>query len=180
MAAVMRTEAASHHESTIDTANGIPSFGFTQEQVACVCEVLQNSGNVDWLGPDPYGRCQPVSTFTETRASWKLRPWSPSIVDTLPNFIRLSNLINFLRPTIPSYSRSGFEHTMPRRRRYVDDHLVQSENTEFVGSSLCRGQYGTDRKLLIVSKNAQDCVTGMIQILTRHREKSVSWLNLLV
>ena len=25
------------------------SFGFTQEQVACVCEVLQNSGNVDRL-----------------------------------------------------------------------------------------------------------------------------------
>jgi len=27
----------------------LPSFGFTQEQVACVCEVLQNSGNVDRL-----------------------------------------------------------------------------------------------------------------------------------
>ena len=26
-----------------------PSFGFTQEQVACVCEVLQNSGNIDRL-----------------------------------------------------------------------------------------------------------------------------------
>jgi len=24
-------------------------FGFTQEQVACVCEVLQNSGNVERL-----------------------------------------------------------------------------------------------------------------------------------
>ncbi|XP_013773264.1 homeobox protein six1b-like [Limulus polyphemus] len=28
----------------------IPSFGFTQEQVACVCEVLQQSGNIDRLG----------------------------------------------------------------------------------------------------------------------------------
>ena len=27
----------------------LPSFGFTQEQVACVCEVLQNSGNIDRL-----------------------------------------------------------------------------------------------------------------------------------
>jgi len=27
----------------------LPSFGFTQEQVACVCEVLQNSGNVERL-----------------------------------------------------------------------------------------------------------------------------------
>lgn len=26
------------------------SFGFTQEQVACVCEVLQQSGNIDRLG----------------------------------------------------------------------------------------------------------------------------------
>ncbi|CAG2103190.1 unnamed protein product [Medioppia subpectinata] len=28
----------------------MPSFGFTQEQVACVCEVLQQSGNIDRLG----------------------------------------------------------------------------------------------------------------------------------
>lgn len=27
-----------------------PSFGFTQEQVACVCEVLQQAGNVERLG----------------------------------------------------------------------------------------------------------------------------------
>ena len=27
----------------------LPSFGFTQEQVACVCEVLQNSGNIERL-----------------------------------------------------------------------------------------------------------------------------------
>ena len=31
------------------SAGMIPSFGFTQEQVACVCEVLQNSGNIDRL-----------------------------------------------------------------------------------------------------------------------------------
>jgi len=31
------------------TGSSSPSFGFTQEQVACVCEVLQNSGNVDRL-----------------------------------------------------------------------------------------------------------------------------------
>ncbi|XP_055599013.1 homeobox protein six1b [Uranotaenia lowii] len=28
----------------------MPSFGFTQEQVACVCEVLQHSGNIERLG----------------------------------------------------------------------------------------------------------------------------------
>ena len=28
---------------------GIASFGFTQEQVACVCEVLEQSGNIDRL-----------------------------------------------------------------------------------------------------------------------------------
>lgn len=28
----------------------MPSFGFTQEQVACVCEVLQQAGNVERLG----------------------------------------------------------------------------------------------------------------------------------
>ncbi|KAM7344624.1 SIX homeobox 1 protein sine oculis [Cochliomyia hominivorax] len=34
-------------------ANGresLPSFGFTQEQVACVCEVLQQAGNIERLG----------------------------------------------------------------------------------------------------------------------------------
>ncbi|XP_007883415.1 homeobox protein six1b-like [Callorhinchus milii] len=28
----------------------LPAFGFTQEQVACVCEVLQQGGNIDRLG----------------------------------------------------------------------------------------------------------------------------------
>uniref|UniRef100_UPI00398EABBE homeobox protein six1b-like n=1 Tax=Pristiophorus japonicus TaxID=55135 RepID=UPI00398EABBE len=28
----------------------LPAFGFTQEQVACVCEVLQQCGNIDRLG----------------------------------------------------------------------------------------------------------------------------------
>lgn len=28
----------------------LPSFGFTEEQVACVCEVLQQSGNIERLG----------------------------------------------------------------------------------------------------------------------------------
>lgn len=31
-------------------ATMLPSFGFTQEQVACVCEVLQQSGNIERLG----------------------------------------------------------------------------------------------------------------------------------
>ena len=30
-------------------AGNMPSFGFTQEQVACVCEVLQQGGNIDRL-----------------------------------------------------------------------------------------------------------------------------------
>lgn len=30
--------------------NNLPSFGFTQDQVACVCEVLQQSGNIERLG----------------------------------------------------------------------------------------------------------------------------------
>ncbi|KAH9375604.1 hypothetical protein HPB48_009048 [Haemaphysalis longicornis] len=32
------------------TPSMLPSFGFTQEQVACVCEVLQQSGNIERLG----------------------------------------------------------------------------------------------------------------------------------
>lgn len=32
-----------------NNAAAMPSFGFTQEQVACVCEVLQQGGNIDRL-----------------------------------------------------------------------------------------------------------------------------------
>lgn len=33
-----------------EESDEMPSFGFTQEQVACVCEVLQQAGNVERLG----------------------------------------------------------------------------------------------------------------------------------
>lgn len=35
--------------SSAAAAAALPSFGFTQEQVACVCEVLQQSGNIERL-----------------------------------------------------------------------------------------------------------------------------------
>lgn len=35
--------------SSSSAASALPSFGFTQEQVACVCEVLQQSGNIERL-----------------------------------------------------------------------------------------------------------------------------------
>ncbi|CAH1981555.1 unnamed protein product [Acanthoscelides obtectus] len=38
--------AGQHHRHSPQ----LPSFGFTQEQVACVCEVLQQAGNVERLG----------------------------------------------------------------------------------------------------------------------------------
>ncbi|XP_037949019.1 protein sine oculis-like [Teleopsis dalmanni] len=45
-----------HMGSNSGSSNGaggresLPSFGFTQEQVACVCEVLQQAGNIERLG----------------------------------------------------------------------------------------------------------------------------------
>nr|CAD7415458.1 unnamed protein product [Timema cristinae] len=39
---------AQHSPATMSPL--LPSFGFTQEQVACVCEVLQQSGNIERLG----------------------------------------------------------------------------------------------------------------------------------
>lgn len=47
-----RTNRFSFDSETNSTAKStflVPSFGFTQEQVACVCEVLRNSGNIDRL-----------------------------------------------------------------------------------------------------------------------------------
>lgn len=44
---------APHHAPVTPPTNVsplLPSFGFTQEQVACVCEVLQQSGNIERLG----------------------------------------------------------------------------------------------------------------------------------
>ena len=38
-----------HSPSPSSAASMLPSFGFTQEQVACVCEVLQQSGNIERL-----------------------------------------------------------------------------------------------------------------------------------
>ncbi|XP_014294265.3 homeobox protein SIX2-like [Halyomorpha halys] len=38
------------HSPQGGSAQLLPSFGFTQEQVACVCEVLQQAGNMDRLG----------------------------------------------------------------------------------------------------------------------------------
>lgn len=52
------SEAMLHDQlpmSTVGSGSGmggssmLPAFGFTQEQVACVCEVLQNSGNIERL-----------------------------------------------------------------------------------------------------------------------------------
>lgn len=46
--------AAGHQPATVTPPANmsplLPSFGFTQEQVACVCEVLQQSGNIERLG----------------------------------------------------------------------------------------------------------------------------------
>ena len=43
-----------------DVKASVGSFGFTQEQVACVCEVLQNAGHVDRLSQflDSLPACQ--------------------------------------------------------------------------------------------------------------------------
>lgn len=38
-----------NNNNSSNSAEGMPSFGFTQEQVACVCEVLQNAGNIERL-----------------------------------------------------------------------------------------------------------------------------------
>ena len=35
--------------SVTPTTSSLASYGFTQEQVACVCEVLEQSGNIDRL-----------------------------------------------------------------------------------------------------------------------------------
>lgn len=51
--------SSNHNNSNINNStamkgdesdDSIPSFGFTQEQVACVCEVLQQAGNIERLG----------------------------------------------------------------------------------------------------------------------------------
>lgn len=44
------TSSPNTSTSTASISPILPSFGFTQEQVACVCEVLQQSGNIERLG----------------------------------------------------------------------------------------------------------------------------------
>lgn len=43
------TSATASPLSSALAPGSIASFGFTQEQVACVCEVLEQSGNIDRL-----------------------------------------------------------------------------------------------------------------------------------
>ena len=43
------SSSSSSTSAAATAASMMPTFGFTQEQVACVCEVLQNSGHVDRL-----------------------------------------------------------------------------------------------------------------------------------
>jgi homeobox protein SIX1 len=47
---VVSDSAAQNLTMKGEDSDDIPSFGFTQEQVACVCEVLQQSGNIERLG----------------------------------------------------------------------------------------------------------------------------------
>ena len=53
VSAAVSQQRSPHHctdKSTTCSGSGEPlMFGFTQEQVACVCEVLQNSGNIERL-----------------------------------------------------------------------------------------------------------------------------------
>lgn len=48
-AASLPVSSATSAAITVTPPGGIASFGFTQEQVACVCEVLEQSGNIDRL-----------------------------------------------------------------------------------------------------------------------------------
>lgn len=47
--AMLHDQATTSVGSPTGGPNVLPSFGFTQEQVACVCEVLQQGGNIDRL-----------------------------------------------------------------------------------------------------------------------------------
>ncbi|XP_075167976.1 SIX homeobox 1 protein sine oculis [Haematobia irritans] len=50
---LLGSQNSSTNGGATNGANGresLPSFGFTQEQVACVCEVLQQAGNIERLG----------------------------------------------------------------------------------------------------------------------------------
>ncbi|XP_061392767.1 protein sine oculis [Musca vetustissima] len=51
---MLASQNSSTNGGASNGANGgresLPSFGFTQEQVACVCEVLQQAGNIERLG----------------------------------------------------------------------------------------------------------------------------------
>ncbi|XP_030380024.1 protein sine oculis [Scaptodrosophila lebanonensis] len=47
---LFRNNQSTKEEGTGNGRESLPSFGFTQEQVACVCEVLQQAGNLERLG----------------------------------------------------------------------------------------------------------------------------------
>ena len=86
-----------HEQPTTTTVGGsnpamLPSFGFTQEQVACVCEVLQQGGILNRLARFLWSlpACEHLH---KNESVLKAKQLLRFIVETLRNFIKFSKVI---------------------------------------------------------------------------------------
>lgn len=78
----------------------LPTFGFTQEQVACVCEVLQQSGNIERLGRFLWSlpSCEPLhknESVLKAKAVVAFHRW----VYNLPFSVLFSVIVCFCTPS---------------------------------------------------------------------------------
>ena len=171
--------------SSVSNGNGgggaLPSFGFTQEQVACVCEVLQQSGNIErlarflWSLPacDQLHKNESVlkakavvafhrANFKELYKLLETHPFSPHNHPKLQVFIasyhiRSSYLLHLYAYLIIHFYLIGLRPFGWRRitsklRNCADDLWEPLASTASAESSHCRGRSGTARRRATVSK----------------------------
>ena len=133
------TTAGFTNISSPPTSNTIGSI-FTPEQVACVCEVLQQSNDIQRLGKSSFraitfierpirrrrqvifsGHCQHVNIFITMRAWSKRKLSSPSDEATTVNSTIFSNATSSHHAVIHNYSNYGCKLTTTRPRSSVAD-----------------------------------------------------------
>lgn len=164
-----------------DHGKNFVSFGFTQEQVECVCEVsdfpfivmeLQNHFFCIWFYErsffisirycnmpeilnawvDFYGLCLHVISYNWTNRSLRRKQWLPFNAATIKNCIICSSITSSRRTIMPNYRLCGWKRTTLKRKNCVAVHLERSVNTESDANFHCRTQSGMVKRPATVSK----------------------------
>lgn len=158
------------------TMSMLPTFGFTQEQVACVCEVLQQGGNIERLGRFLWSlpACEHLhKNESVLKASGGLPPRQLPRASTRSWRATCSR-----RTTTPSCSNCG------SRQYYIEAEKLRGRPLGAVGSTACAGCVSTaalhlgrrgDQLLLQGEESQRSCASGTLTTSYPHPARSASW-----